>query len=288
MKMTVRQFFQMFPDDKACLHHLFKVRFGQGHTCPKCHKSAKWYMLEGVRAFTCQWCGHHLHPTVGTPFEASRTPLQLWFYAIYLFTTTRHGVSAKELQRQLGVTYKCAWRMGHQIRQHMADIQTTTHLKGDVEVDETMVGGKRKGKRGRGAAGKVVVFGMMQRDGHVNAQVVPNVRRKTLEPIIQANVCEGTRIHSDELRSYMTLSEKGYKHSTVRHGVGEFVVGDCHVNSLEGYWSQLKKSIASTHIHVSGKYLERYVKEFQYRFNHRKEPWTMFPELLATFSRSSS
>ena len=99
---NVREFFKTYPDDESCLAHLFDVRFGQGHKCPKCEREAKWYPLASEKAYSCQWCGHHIHPMVGTIFERSRTPLQLWFYAIYLFTTTRHGVSAKELQRQLG------------------------------------------------------------------------------------------------------------------------------------------------------------------------------------------
>lgn len=117
--ITIREFLAQFSDDEKCLEHLFNVRFKQGHVCPKCTKAAKWYRIQAERAYSCQWCGHHLHPTVGTPFEDSRTPLQLWFYAIYLFTTSRHGVPAKELERQLGVTYKTAWRMAHLIRQHM-------------------------------------------------------------------------------------------------------------------------------------------------------------------------
>jgi transposase-like protein len=154
-QMTIREFFQKFPDDETCLNHIFDVRFGQGHVCPKCEKASKWHRIKAERAYSCQWCGHHLHPTVGTPFESSRTPLQLWFYAIYLFTTTRHGVSAKELQRQLGVTYKTAWRMGHQIREHMDSVDGDEPLSGDVEADEAYVGGKSQGKCGRGASGKM-------------------------------------------------------------------------------------------------------------------------------------
>src|SRR6056297_1821877 len=154
MKQTnVRQFFQQFPTDDACLEHLFNVRFGQGHVCPKCERAAKWYRLQSEQAYSCQWCGHHIHPMVGTIFEKSRTPLQLWFYAIYLFVTTRHGVSGKELQRQLGVTYKTAWRMGHKIREQMDKGEVKQLLTGHVEIDEAYVGGKRPGKRGRGAAG---------------------------------------------------------------------------------------------------------------------------------------
>lgn len=138
---TIQQFFQQFPNDDACLEHIFNVRFGQGHVCPKCERSAKWYKTKDVRSYSCQWCGHHIHPTVGTPFEDSRTSLQLWFYAIYLFTTTRSGVSAKELQRQLGVTYKCAWRMGHKIREHMGFVDGDDKLDGEIEADETYIGG---------------------------------------------------------------------------------------------------------------------------------------------------
>lgn len=164
MKQTnVRQFFQQFPTDEACLEHLFNVRFGQGHVCPKCEREAKWYRLASEQAYSCQWCGHHLHPMVGSIFEKSRTPLQLWFYAIFLFTTSRHGVSAKELQRQLGVTYKTAYRMGKLIREHMAAIGGDTPLGGEgqiVEVDEAYVGGAKKNERGRSRS-KTAVIGMV-------------------------------------------------------------------------------------------------------------------------------
>lgn len=146
---TIQQFFKQFPDDEACLTHLFEVRFGQGYACPSCERPSKWFRIKAERAYSCQWCGHHLHPTVGTPFEQTRTPLQLWFYAIYLFTTTRNGVAAKELQRQLGVTYKTAWRMAGLIREHMADVDGDNLLGGpgeDVEVDETLIGGSVSGK----------------------------------------------------------------------------------------------------------------------------------------------
>ena len=147
--LTIREFFKEFPDDETCLQHLFNVRFGQGYSCPKCERPSNWYRIKAERAYSCQWCGHHLHVTVGTPFEQTRTPLQLWFYAIFLFTTTRHGVSAKELQRQLGVTYKTAWRMGHEIRKHMAQVDGNDPIGGigkTVQIDETLVGGRITGK----------------------------------------------------------------------------------------------------------------------------------------------
>jgi transposase len=122
--LTVQQFFKQFPDDDACLEHLFQTRFGSEPVCEKCGQIGKFRKLAKLPAYTCN-CGHHIHPMVDTPFERSSTPLQKWFYAMYLFTTTRHGVSAKELQRQLGVTYKTAWRIGHEIRKYMAMIATT-------------------------------------------------------------------------------------------------------------------------------------------------------------------
>ncbi len=128
--ITVQQFFRRFPDDDTCLDHLMMVRYGETADCPKCGKHAKFHRLRKEPAYSCQWCGHHIHPMKGTPFERTRTPLQKWFYAMYLFTTTRHGVPAKELQRQLSVTYKTAWRMGHEIRKYMGDVDGNPPLHG--------------------------------------------------------------------------------------------------------------------------------------------------------------
>jgi transposase len=283
--ITIREFMEQFPTDEICLQHLFDARFGQGHTCPKCAKKSNWYRFKAERAFACQWCGHHLHPTVGTPFEDTRTPLQLWFYAIYLFTTSRHGVPAKELERQLGVTYKTAWRMGHEIRKHMADVDGENKLWGQVEIDETYVGGHRPGPRGHAALGKTIVFGMMQRNGEVMTKIVPDTKRKTLMPIIEANVKKGTTCHTDEHVSYRSLKSQGYKHKTVEHGVKEYVRGDSHVNGMENFWKHLKGSIKSTHIHVSKKHLSKYAKEFEFRFNRRGNPSVMLPSLLSTFQK---
>jgi transposase len=287
--LTTRQFFSQFPDDETCLNHLFNVRFGQGHTCPKCERPANWYRIKAERAYSCQWCGHHLHPTVGTPFEQTRTPLQLWFYAMHLFTTTRHGVSAKELQRQLGVTYKTAWRMGHEIRKHMADVDGEAPIGGPgtaVEVDETLVGGVKKGKHMRGSAGKTVVMGMMQRDGNVIAKVVPNQRRASLKPVVLAHVLPGGELHTDELTSYAGLHTEGYRHMTVNHGAGEYVgFQGASVNGIENFWRHLKCSIVGTHISVSPNHLERYVKEFEFRFNRRSAPASMFASLISEFPK---
>ncbi len=281
---TVQEFFKRFPDDDACLDHLMKLRFGDKLDCPKCGKHGRFHRLRKLPAYECQWCGHHIHPMVGTPFERSHTSLQKWFYAMFLFTTSRHGVPAKELQRQLGVTYKTAWRMGHQIRKYMAQVDGDAPLDGHVEVDETYVGGRKKGgKRGRGAPGKTIVFGMLERNGDVMTRIVKNVRRKTLEHHIKANIEKGTTISSDELKSYGKVARLGYEHGTVNHSADEWVNGIHHVNSLEGFWSRLKNSIRGTHIHVSGKHLPKYLGEFEFRYNLRKTPERMFDLLLAAF-----
>ena len=284
---NVRQFFKQFPDDETCLEHLFNVRFGQGHECPKCKRAAKWYRLQSEQAFSCQWCGHHIHPMVGSIFEKSRTPLQLWFYAIFLFTSTRHGVSAKELQRQLGVTYKCAHRMATRIRQHMAAVDGEEPLGGEgevVQIDETYVGGKSKGKRGRGASNKTAVLGMVEPDGRVMAKVVPNTSGKTLQPIIEANVAKGSELQTDEWLGYKGLDAKGYDHKKVNHGAKQYVAEDgTTTNAIENFWRHVKCSIKGTHISVSSKYLETYVKEFEYRFNRRTSSELMLGELLSRF-----
>ena len=281
---TVLDFYKRFPDDDACLDHLMTLRHGNPTDCPKCGRNAKFYKLAKEPAYSCEWCGHHIHPMVGTPFQRSSTPLQKWFYALYLFTTTRHGVPAKELQRQLGVTYKTAWRMGHEIRKYMAQIDGDPPLDGHVEVDETYIGGRRKGgKRGRGAPGKTVVFGMVERDGDMITRVVQNVQRETLETHILEHVAHGSRISSDELASYAKLARHGYKHGAVNHSADEWARGDIHVNTAEGFWSRLKKSIKGTHVHVSAKHLPKYLAEFEYRFNMRRHPEMMFAQLLLSF-----
>ncbi len=283
--MTIREFWTMFPDDESCVQHVFDRRFGQGHACPKCKEKSKWSRMTNARAYACQWCGHHIHPTAGTLFEDTRTPLRLWFYAIYLFTTSRHGVPAKELERQLGVTYKTAWRMADHIRKHMAQVDDEWPLFGDVEIDETYVGGKTKGMGRHYTGNKAIVFGMMQRNGQVMTKVVPNVSKKTLQPIIEENVLCGSTVHTDELKSYKGLKKAGYNHQTVNHSAGEYVNGNTSVNGLENFWKHVKGGIRGTHIHVSKKHLPKYAKEFEFRFNRREKPSEMFPSLVSQFQK---
>jgi transposase len=288
---TIRQFFKQFPDDEACLAHLFEVRFGQGHTCPKCERPSNWYRIKAERAYSCQWCGHHLHVTVGTPFEQTRTPLQLWFYAIFLFTTTRNGVAAKELQRQLGVTYKTAWRMAGLIREHMADVDGDTLLGGagqTVEIDETLVGGVAEGMGSGYKGNKTCVVGMMERGGEIVTRVVTRRTKEAMRGVILETVLPGTTITTDEFGGYKDIDQSGFVHTKVDHKYGQYVCYQtgASVNGVEGFWAQLKRSINGTHIHVSGKHLWKYAKEAEYRFNRRDCPSLMLDELLTTFRPS--
>ena len=280
---TVRQFFKKFPDDQACLTHLFNVRFGQGHVCPKCERSAKWYPLKSERAFSCQWCGHHIHPMVGTIYEGSRTSLQDWFYVMFLFTTTRNGVSAMEIKRQLGVTYKCAWRIGHKVREQMALVDGDGMLEGKVEVDETYIGGYRPG--GQGGKGKAIVMGMLEKDGEVITEVIPDRTSKSLMPHIRDHIEEGSEVHTDEHKGYNPLDRtKDYDRKAVNHSEEEYVGEDGETtNTIEGFFSQLKRTIEGTHIHVSPKHLGKYAKECEFRFNRRQNPASMLPDLISRF-----
>ena len=281
--LSIQEFMKLFPDDDACLEHLFKARYGADFECPRCGKVGKFRKLSKMPAYACQ-CGEHIHPMAGTIFHRSHTPLQKWYYAMYLFTTTRHGVPAKELQRQLSVNYKTAWRMGHEIRKYLAEIDGDPPLSGHVEADETMVGGKRKGKRGRAALGKTTVFGLAERGGDVMTRIVENVRRVTLEPHIIGHVVRGSTVSTDELKSYAKLARLGYKHGAVNHAAEEWARDGHHVNTLEGFWSLLKRSIKGTHVHVSRRHLAKYLAEFELRWNLRHDPAVMFPLLLARLS----
>jgi transposase len=287
--MTVEEFSALFPNEDACLEHLYNRRFGHLECCPKCSKETTFYRLPKEPAWSCKWCGHHLHPMVGTPFEKSHTSLWRWFYAMYLFTNSRHGVSAKELQRKFGCSYKTAWRMGHEIRKYMGLIDRQGPLGGNVEADETYVGGKDKlGRRGRSKANKAVVFGMVSREsGEVITKVVEDAKGATLVPLVKKYVLLNAVVHTDEHTGYNQLKWEGYRHQTVRHVGGEYAKPDgTHVNTIENFFGILKRSIKGTHINVSHKYLPLYLGEFEYRYNLRKVPSEMFPRMVL-FPRSS-
>ena len=197
---------------------------------------------------------------------------------MFLMASTRTGISAKQLEREVGVTYKTAWRMFKQIRSIMA--QDDIVLFGEIEVDETYVGGKRPGKRGRGAEGKTIVAGMVERGGSAVVKVVPDVKARTLLPMIQAHIPQGQTVYTDEMLSYNRLTSLGYAHETVQHSAKEYVVGRAHTNNVEGMWSNVKRGIDGVHHAVSPKHLQGYLDSYVYRFNHRSDETPMFVQLL--------
>ena len=286
-KFTFKQFQAQYATDDVCLLSIFKRKYGEIDCCPSCGVISKMTKIVGRRAYACQ-DGCHVYPCAGTIFAKSSTKLTLWFHAMYLMTATRNGVSAKELQRQLGVTYKCAWRLGHQLRELMAarlDAAKTEQLSGHVEVDETYIGGYQKRDKKNHVSNKTMVMGMVQRDGPIRCEVVPAVTAKRLVPRVVSNVAKGSTISTDSLRSYRTLGKLGYTHGAVNHEAKEWVKGIHHTNSIEGFWSHLKRGISSTHCAVSPQHLQAYVDEFSFRFNNRAEPAKMFGRLLNQISR---
>jgi len=276
MRYTFKQFKAEFPDDQACLLAVLENRYGD--TCPRCGViGVKWHPITGRKGFVCSECDRHIYPLADTIFRKSETSLWNWFYAIYQFSVSKNGVSAKELERHLGVTYKTAWRMCKQIRLLMESDNDPLGGNGDVvEIDETYIGGRRH--RHNMYDNKSIVFGAVERDGRALAIKVKTVGARVLLPIIENNVSQGTHINSDELRSYKTLSRRGYSHTTVNHSQLEYVRGTAYTNTIEGFWSQLKRSIDGTYHAVSPKYLQSYVDEFTFRYNHRLQP--IFPVLL--------
>ena len=281
---TIQDFFSRFPTDAACLDHLMKVRFGETQTCSKCGKHGRFARLAKVPAYSCPWCGHHIHPMVGTPFAKSSTPLQKWFYAMYMFTTTRNGVAAKELQRQLGVTYKTAWRIGHELRKYMGFVDGDRTLGGlggpIVEVDKTFIGGYDR----MGQDDKKVVLGIIERGGEVLTRHIASRQIKHVLPHIEAWVKMGSRVMTDKAKVF-ELFQEGYTHESVDYRAKEYVRGPVHTNTIEAFWAALKRGINGTHIWVSAKHLQKYLWEFEFRHNLRREPHLMFDLLLVAFPR---
>ena len=263
---TIKDFEKQFPNDDACLDFLKNARWAKGIPCPKCQKITTHYRITNRKVYSCEFCGSHVSPTAGTVFHKSDTPLRSWFHAIFLMASTKTGISAKQLQRELGVTYKTAWRMFTQIRKLMAE--NVNPLTGQVEVDETYIGGKRAGTRGRGASGKTVVMGMVERNGNAITKVVSNVKTMTLLPMIAKHVSNGdnTTIFTDELPSYDRIQQLGYIHKRVHHASKVYVVGNAHTNTIEGFWSLVKRGIDGVHHAVSAKYLQDYVNSYSFRW----------------------
>ena len=286
---TFKQFQAEYPNDAACLARIMEIQYGGDEThCPVCDKRTRFHPMGKRRAYACQGCGHHIYPCAGTIFHKSRTKLTVWFFAMYLLTSTRHGVAAKEIERQTGVTYKCAWRICHELRKLMASADARGGALGGVgrhvEVDETLVGGAlRHHGKGKHRKNKTTVFGIVERNGRMVAGPVPDETKFTLEPIIRENVEKGTTVSSDGHYAYRDLG-KEYDFGFVDHSAKEYVRGKHHTNSIEGHWSLLKRAIKGTHVHISSKHAWKYIAEFSYRRNMRHSHSGMFNLLIQAFA----
>src|SRR3989344_5158023 len=243
-KYTISNFRTDFPDDNTCLDKVFSLRYGSQTHCTKCDNVFSYTRVKGRQCYQCDKCYYQIYPCAGTVFENTKTPLLYWFYAIYLFTASKNGVSAKEIERQLGVTYKCAWRMLKHIR----------ILMGSQQVNMF----ERKSKQ-------------------VKAFVVPDTKGKTLKPIIYSQIETGANVYTDEWIAYRGI-DKFYNHQFVDHSKGQYADGDNSTNRIENVWSCFKRTIKGSYIKVSRKYLQLYVDESVFRFNNRNKP--IFYELV--------
>lgn len=287
MKFTIKKFREQYPDDDTCLDTIFKLRYAKIPCCPQCSQETTFKRIPGRRCYQCsdKNCQYQLYPTAGTVFEKTRTPLTSWFYVIYLMVSTRNGVASKEVERQLGVTYKCALRMTHQIRKLMAAKDEI--LSGIVEVDETYIGGDRKNKskkiraasKIKGYMEKTPVLALLERGGNIITKVLDVSTGETIRPVVLNNVAKGSLLITDGFKAYMTL-EKSYTHEIINHAQDEWGRKKIHTNTIEGFFSHLKRTIRGTHIKVSVKHMQKYVDECTFRYVNRNKGQKMFFTIL--------
>lgn len=287
-QLTVVEFWREFPDDAACLDRLWRERYApDGHHahCPVCERERKFHRTKSRASYTCDSCGKHLHPMKGTIFEKSTTSLQLWFYAMFLMASTRCGISAKQLERELGVTYKTAWRMFNKIRTQLMHDEDDNKLGGDVEIDETSWGGKPRKKLSPPEAAqfreeKTTILGMVERGGRVRLRVIPSRRGPALSRAVRSHVNPSAFIFTDDWQAYKPLSREFTEHRVVNHAAGEYVVGDDYTNTIEGFFGNLKTGMRGAYKHVSDKWIQSYLDEYAWRHNARSERLSMFEQLL--------
>ena len=271
--MNLMQLIDRYPHDDECREALEDIRWPAGVCCTRCGDMDVLELPKHNR-WECKSCKYQFSVTSGTIMHDSHLPLRKWFIAIYLMCESKKGISANQMKRTLGVAYQTAWHLCHRIREAMGNepFEGPT-LVGVVEVDETMIGGKKKGK-GHGYKGnKTWVAGAIQRGGKVRIERIPNVRKNTLHDFIARNIKdEAEAIYTDELRSYIGIEDSDTRHETVNHSEEVWVVGDVHTNSVEGVWSLFKRSIIGAFHKMSAKHLDRYLEEFEWRFNNRENP----------------
>lgn len=271
-----------FQDANKAREYLENLRWPDGALCPHCGSTGAWPIKGGREGlYRCKeyQCRKQFTVTVGTVFEGSRVPLNKWLMAVYLMCSSKKGVSSKQLERSLGVTYKTAWFMSHRIREAMKDDSNGLLGGGGkvVEVDETYIGRdktiKPKGqKKGRGFHHKNKVLSLVERDGKVRSTHVPAVNAATLKPILKEHIAEGSQVYTDEAAVYTMTSKPMFeKHDYVSHGIGEYVRGDIHTNTIEGYFSVFKRGMKGIYQHCGEQHLKRYLCEFDFRYNYREK-----------------
>ncbi len=266
-----------FHSDAAARKHLEAVRWPDGPTCPHCGGMDRIKKLNGKShrpgLRKCNECDGHFTVTVGTLFERSKVPLHKWFIATYLLCSSKKGISSHQLHRMLGVTYKTAWFMAHRIREAMREGKFPSGLGGEnkvVEADETYVGGKAKNRAFGPPPEKEAVFALVERDGSVRSFHVPAVNAKTLRPILVTQIDRKSYLMTDEAGAYIRVGREFAGHGSVIHSIKEYVRGGFwHTNTVENYFSILKRGITGVYQHVSQDHLKRYLGEFDFRYNTR-------------------
>ena len=259
-----------YSTDAKCRELLERLRWPNGVACIRCG-SMSISEIESRNQYDCNDCRYQFSVTVGTIMHDSHLPLRKWFLAIYLMCESKKGISALQLKRTLGVAYKTSWYLCHRIREAMGnDPFDGPTLLGIVEVDETLIGGKTKGKGRAYKGNKTWVAGAIQRNGGIRLERIPDTKRQTLHDFIARTVKdEAEAIYTDELASYLGIATQDTRHETVNHSAEEWIVGDVHTNSIEGVWSLFKRSIIGAFHKVSAKHIDRYLDELEWRFSNR-------------------
>ena len=278
-EMNLMKLIERFHSEEKCRDRLEALRWPDGVACLRCGSTSISRLRERA-LFDCNSCGYQFSVTAGTIFHDTHLPLRKWFLAAYLMVEAKKGISANQLKRTLDVSYKTAWYLCHRIRAAMRGAYPFP-LKGIVEVDETWVGGKKKGM-GRGYRGnKAVVVGAVQRKGKIVLQVIPGTDRETLHGFIRENTAPNTEaIFTDDWPAYKGIADEDTRHETVNHSAKQWVNGDVHTNTVENVWSLLKRSIIGSYHKLSVKHLDAYLDELEWRFNNRENPYLFRDTLL--------